>query len=236
MEHPSPTEQEDHKSTQSWLITFTDLVSLMLTFFVLLFAMSNVQVGQWKNVIDSLSRSLSPALNQKTAQATANFNIGTIFRKRAIDLDYLDAVLQEHLNNDKLLQDAKLILLDDRLIVALPGDLLFPPDSAVMKPKALAAMFSLGGIFRNIGNQIAVNGHTDPTPPAGKVYTSNWELSMARAAAVTNALRRAGYEDNIIAFGYAASQYGQLPKLGKAARHALARRVDIVVLPTVGGR
>lgn len=236
MEHLTPQEQEDHKSTTSWLITFTDLVSLMLTFFVLLFAMSSVKVDKWKNVVDSLSQSLNPALEKQVRQATANFNIGTIFRKRAINLDYLASVLQEHLDNDKLLRDAKMMLLDDRLVVALPGDLLFQPGRAVMTPGARAAMFSLGGIFRNIGNQIGVNGHTDPTPPAGGDYASNWELSVARAAAVANALRHAGYEDDIIAFGYADSRFAQLPKADEATRRAMARRVDIVVLPTVGGR
>ena len=50
----------DRKSAQMWLLTFTDLVSLMLTFFVMLFSMSNVKLDRWDNVIDSLSQSLAP--------------------------------------------------------------------------------------------------------------------------------------------------------------------------------
>ncbi|MBT3305153.1 MAG: chemotaxis protein MotB, partial [Alphaproteobacteria bacterium] len=45
-----------------WLITFTDLVALMLAFFVMLFAMSNVKVSDWQNVIDSLSQTLRPTI------------------------------------------------------------------------------------------------------------------------------------------------------------------------------
>lgn len=236
MDHLTPSEHEDQKSTQSWMITFTDLVSLMLTFFVLLFSMSSVKLDQWENVIDSLSQSLNPAQEQTVREATATFNIGTIFRKRAINLEYLASVLEEHLANDALLRGSKMMMLDDRMVVALPGDLLFEPGRAVMTPGARDAMFSLGGIFRNIGNQIGVNGHSDPIPPAGGEYASNWELSTGRAAAVANALRHAGYEDEIIAFGYSDSRYGQLPDVDEASRRAMARRVDIVVFPTVGGR
>lgn len=235
MDHLSPHEREDHRSTQSWMITFTDLVSLMLTFFVLLFSMSNVKLDEWENVIDSLSQSLNPAQEQ-VRESTATFNIGTIFRKRAINLEYLASVLEEHLVNDPLLSGSRMMMLDDRLVVALPGDLLFEPGRAIMTPGARDAMFALGGIFRNIGNQIGVNGHSDPIPPAGGEYASNWELSTGRAAAVANALRRAGYEDEIIAFGYSDSRYSELPAVDEATRRAMARRVDVVVFPTVGGR
>jgi len=87
-----------------------------------------------------------------------------------------------------------------------------------------------------VGNQIGVNGHTDPSLPSGQSgFKTNWELSVARSAAVANALRGSGYTDDIIAFGYADSRYAQLPKIPEAEREKLGRRVDIVIFPTVGG-
>ncbi len=70
---------------------------------------------------------------------------------------------------------------------------------------------------------------------AGGAHTSNWELSLARAAAVANALRRSGYTEDIIAYGYADSRFSQLPDLPADQRRALGRRVDIVVLPNAEG-
>ena len=67
----------------------------MLTFFVMLFAMSSVKVSEWKNIIDSLSQTLRPSDEQPVPAATSTFNIGTIFRKQAINLDYLSSVLNE---------------------------------------------------------------------------------------------------------------------------------------------
>jgi len=224
----------ESKQSVAWLITFTDLVSLMLTFFVLLFSMSSIRSDHWDSVIDALSQSLNPSSTRAHMAATSDFNIATLFRKRAINLDYLTSVLQDASSKDKLLSGNQLMRLDDRLIVALPGDLLFEPGKAVLTDKAKRALFNLGGVLRNIGNQIGINGHTDPSQPKGEAYDSNWELSIARAAAVANALRRSGYTDDIIAIGYASSRFNELPDMDAAARRALGRRVDIVVFPTVG--
>lgn len=224
-----------HGESRAWLVTFTDLVMLILTFFVLLFSMSNVKVDRWEQMIDALSQTLNPAKTQPLLAPTAEFNIGTIFRKRAINLDYLKGVIEKNIAGDPLLGEAQLVRMEDRLVVALPGDLLFRPGRAVMTASARQALFGLGGILRNIGNQIGVNGHSSPVPPEGDAYASNWELSVARAAAVANALRRAGYTDNIVAYGYSDSRYGELADLPEERRKALAHRVDIVVLPTPGG-
>jgi chemotaxis protein MotB len=233
---PVAIHPEEQAAERAWLLTFTDLVSLMLTFFVLLFSMSNVKVGEWQNIIDSLSRTLKPSPEKAIKVQTATFNIGTIFRRKAIDLNYLSSVIEEGINDIELLADTQVMLLEDRLVIALPGDLLFQPGSAEMTERARGAIFVIGGILRNIGNEIGVNGHTDPTPPSGGAYASNWELSTGRAAAVANALRATGYEDDIIAFGYADSRYLQLPDAAEEQRRSLARRVDIVILPTaVGG-
>lgn len=224
---------EDNGAGRIWLITFTDLVSLMLTFFVMLFAMSNVKLDEWKNISDSLSQTLKPTPEQQIKKVTATFNIGTIYRKQATDIDYLSSVLQENIADSDGLEGTLITLYDDRLVVSLPGDLLFEPGRAVMTEAARNALFILGGIFKNIENQIGVNGHTDPAPPIGDGYTSNWELSTGRAASVANALRRVGYHDKIVALGYSDTKYSELPDVAESTRRALGRRIDIVILPTV---
>lgn len=219
----------------AWMLTFADLVSLMLTFFVMLFSMSSVKMDQFEALTDALTQTLNPGKITTVAAATAEFNIGTIFRRQATNIEYLSGVLETAIAGDPVLSSSRIMLLDDRLVIALPGDLLFPPGQAAMPDEARSALFTLGSLLRNVGNQIGVNGHTDPAPPGGEQgFDSNWELSLARASAVANALRRSGYTDDIIAFGYADSRYAQLPKLSPEERTKLGRRVDIVVFPTVG--
>ena len=220
---------------KGWMIVFTDLVSLMLTFFVLLFSMSSVQIERWQEMIDALSQTLAPSREKTVSEVSAQYNIATIFRKRAITLDYLAAVLKETMAQDAVLSRCHIMPLEDRLVIALPGDLLFSPGQAALSDRAARALFRLGGVLRNVGNQIGVNGHTDPIPPRGDDFASNWELSMARAVAVANALRRSGYREHVVAYGYADSRFEELPDLVPEERRALGRRVDIVVMPTVGG-
>ena len=134
---------------------------------------------------------------------------------------------------DPALGGARVIRLEDFVIVALPGDLLFPPGRAVLSDSARQALFNLGGVLRNVDNEMIINGHSDAVPPAGDRYADNWELSLGRALAVANALRRSGYTQDIVAHGYSDSRFAELPQLADAGRRTLARRVDIIVMPTV---
>ena len=224
--------EPEHQNTRMWMITFTDLVSLLLTFFVLLFAMSNVKIDEWDKVIDSLSRTLNPAPEETIRKPTAQLNIGTMFRRSAVNLDYLASVIDENLSADPVLSDALIIRLQDRLVIALPGDLLFDPGAALISERAQGAMFTLGAMFSNVGNAIGVTGHTDPAPPGGETFSSNWELSIARAASVANAIRRGGYDQQVDVLGYGPSQYDRLPDLSDEERRKLARRVDVIIMPT----
>jgi len=226
----------DGRSARVWLITFTDLVALMLTFFVMLFAMSNVKISEWRNIIDSLSQTLRPTVEKTLPASTSSFNIGTIFRGRATNLDYLASVLSDTLDGDALLSLGRLMRLEDRLIIALPGDLLFEAGSAAMTERGRQALFMLGGVLRNIDNRIGVNGHSGPSESAAAAYVSKWEFSTARAAAVANALRQSGYPGDIIAFGYADSRSGALSDLPETLRETLTRRIDIIVRPDAGGK
>ncbi len=221
-------------SRRTWMITFSDLISLLLAFFVLLFSMYSVKVDRWQSTVDSLSESLNPRRVDAVAPYPSLFNTAKVSQKRVIDLDYLATLLQQSLKSDALLAESHIMRRADRLIVALPGDLLFDPGRAVLSERARNALFNLGGMLRSLGNQIGVNGHSDPAPLSSPEYASNWELSLARAAAAANMLRRSGYEKDIVAYGFADSRYDDLPPMSEAERHALARRVDIVVFATAG--
>jgi chemotaxis protein MotB len=229
-----PSTASDSSTGWSWMVIFTDLISLMLTFFVLLFSMSNLQIDRWEHLIDVLSRTLSPSEERVEHVVSTRYNVGTFSRERAINLDYLASVLEESASQNAILARADLIRREDRLLIVFPGDILFPTDGAVLSGPARQALFVLGGVLRNVGNRIGVNGHADPRRlVGGGSFDSNWELSLARAVAVANLLKRVGYQKEISAYGYADSRYAELPDLPRAARMSLARRVDIVVFPTV---
>ena len=77
-----------------WMLSLADLISLLLTFFVMLFAMSSVKVDRWDEVVDSLSQSIRPAPVDPTDEPTSQMNIPRVYRKPAMNLDYLSSVIE----------------------------------------------------------------------------------------------------------------------------------------------
>ena len=215
--------------SQAWLLTFTDLTALMLTFFVLLFAMSSIEESDWQNLVDALSPRLD-GLQQVTVSLPQSEKAAEAAeRAPGSDLDYLAAVLQEQMKADPLLQEVRIAREIHRLVISVPGDLLFAAGATELGEEGEKAVFALSGVLRSLRNVIEIAGHADPRPP-GAAWPSNWELSLARAAALSGLLSKLGYQGEILVRGYGHAHYEAIdPALPAAERMARARRVDIVV-------
>jgi chemotaxis protein MotB len=225
--------EERHPST-IWVISFIDLMTLMLSFFVLLFSMSHVKVDQWQHLTDTLSTTLNPTRAKPTSIPQAEYNISTIFRKRAINLDYLQAVLRQKVDKSEVLRQSLVVLLDDRIILSLSGEQLFRPGTAALTDPARVELFELGGVLSTIENQIGVAGYSEEDGFQGTTYTSDWELSLARAITVANAFKTAGYSDEILSYGYGRARNVELAGTSPERRRILSRRIDIAIMATGG--
>lgn len=214
-----------------WLISFTDVMALMLTFFVLLFAMSNPKEEDWEDFTSTLQNNF----NRYYGQALNNgfqdtINIEKIDFNEALDLNYLRALITELIAKENSLKTVTLVSRPDHLIISLPEDMLFESAQAGVRPEAQKALFTLAGTLSRIQNRIEIVGHTDPRPVTGGDYPSNWELSLARAVNIAAALENVGYGNDIIVRGRAAGRYEDLPAIMNIQdRYDLARRVDIVI-------
>ena len=223
----------DRNQRPLWLVSFADLVALLLAFFVMMYATQRVESLPWEALVDSLSRSFNPNRVEQPTVLSAPRNIRQLSARRAVDLGYLEKLLRGKAADDPSLHDILIRRGEDQLTIELPADSLFPTGSAVLTRGARRVMFSLAGILRNIGNRIDIHGHTDPRPVRGAAHASNWELSIARAAAVADQLRRAGYHRRIAALGYGDTRFGDVSKIAALSRaYAAARRVDVIVRPT----
>ncbi len=230
--------QGEEGSTSLWLITFTDVMALMLTFFVLLYSMSVPQEEEWNEMTSGLQNEFSKTYSAQSYEGPQDaVNIDKIDFSKAQSLTYLNSVLVNVIEKDERLKNIELIPQKDSLIISVPQELLFNSGQSDVSAKGKQVLFSMGNTMSRIRNRIEVIGHTDPSPiqNAETLYGSNWELSLARAASVSVILENAGYQRPIIIRGLSSSRYEDLPKeMNEEERLSLARRVDIVVMPDDG--
>src|SRR5690606_26894562 len=121
-------------------------------------------------------------------------------------------------------------IVDGRMVVALPTDILFASGRADLSPEGKAAITEVGAVLATIPErQFQVEGHTDNVPIKTDRFPSNWELAAARAITVVRALREAGVEAERVS----AASYGEFRPVatndqpeGKQAN----RRIEIVVV------
>lgn len=221
---------------KAWMLTFSDLISLLLTFFVMLFAMSNVKIDAWEDITDALSRTMDPTPIEEPEAVTSPFNIGSIVFEAGTSLDYLAGVLEEVLAGDALLSQSLLFFYEDRLVISIPATQFYDSGNATLSEPAELAVFQISGVVRNIENKLAVEAHASPDQVVAGAFDSRWELSIARAAAVVQLLKRSGVEQEIDARGYADSRYNSLAELDSAERDRLANRIDIIIHPNIGSK
>lgn len=230
MEPLSPRDIDDSTEfgTPPWMLTFIDLVSLLLTFFVLLFAMSSLKGEPWRATRATLTTVFGG--HERLPQPATLRNEPWRRQPRGDDLDYLADIVTQALASQTLLSGIAVERGEDWLILRLPAALLFAPGSTAMASDGEAVIALLAPILAHVRNPLAVNGHTEPRAENDNAAARSWEMSLARAITVARALRRAGVNAPVSAHGFADSQYAALPgDWPQATRAAIARRVDLVI-------
>ncbi len=233
---PEPEGDDDEESSgpevdsEAWMMSFGDLVSLMLVFFVMLFSMSTLEVEEFEAIVSALAQQFNPSAELQRPKPSVDLDIPKVASREAYDLSYLRALIEDKLADDTLLTDIHLHELHDRLVISLPADPMFEPGTARMTEAAGNTLDKLGTVIRFLSNRIDVNGHTDPNPVISPVFPSNWEFSLARAMSVANQLRRAGVAEGAHSFGFADSRFSEVSlDLPVQERYRRARRVDVVI-------
>lgn len=221
--------EEESGGQERWLMTFGDLLSLILTFFVLMYSMSVVREAEWVEVSNSLAQELNPEEEQQHMEPNAVLSIEKIKIAQAQSLQYLSSIIRDKFRDANTRGVFELELLEDRLIISLVGSSTFHLGKTALTKDGVEALHSIGEVLQPIGNQIEVYGSVAPEPIDESEFPSHWELSVSRALMVAQFLRNVGYEYKIMSLGRinldednnAATEKGQENN---------KRRVDIVIL------
>lgn len=215
-----------------WLATFADLMSLLLTFFVLLLSFSNQDVQKFRDMMGSIKDAFGVQIQRKQADYIA-FS-PTRYERKDIKLDKDTKVLlgmvlklKAVLDEDEFLKKNVEVTSDDNgVLIRVGSGVMFDPGGAVLKPKAYPILNEVIKILKENNFDLVVRGHTDDRPVRSKKFPSNWELSAARAAAAVRYIIQKGgiNPSRIKAVGYADTR-PLVPNTSEANR-ALNRRVE----------
>lgn len=172
-----------------WMVTFGDLMSLLLTFFVLLFSMSEIKE---KKVYD-LIKSFANYFEVEAAQAGMNLenfdsvqNFLSHVTRELPDRSHGEAGFSKQVVDNPLGKDVALSMVDDNLRLQIEGRVLFDPGSAVVKQEGRDILMEVRGHLHGFPNMIRVIGHTSPLPLSrNSEFADHKDLGYRRAKAVT---------------------------------------------------
>ena len=252
--HDAHEEAENH---ERWLITYADMITLLMAFFIMLFTMSQVDLAKFKEFSGGLQTHYTGGPQEMNLAADGGQGVldgGGMSQQQILAAaeQVLDkqaqADLARELERDRLVHVEEVVTrrvreaglsgkVDFRLearglvVTIVSDDVLFPLGSADLQPQGRAVLRGLAGVLRRMPNHIAVEGHTDNVPVSGGPYGDNWVLSTARATSVLQHVLSLGLPaSRLSAAGYADQR--PLEPNTTSSNRATNRRVEIVILAT----
>jgi chemotaxis protein MotB len=236
-------QEAEHDNSERWLLTYSDLITLLMIFFVVMYAMSNVDAQKYQVLSQSLEGALNPAALAGTGgggsgEGGGDISIDELTESLAegstekIDPELVAAAQEiQNLIRQNGLQDKVSVSVQERgVVVGLMNTVLFDSGSAQIKQDAMPTLIAIGQIANGLHNYIRIEGNTDDVPQSSERFPSNWELSVVRATEVVKLLiAKSGVEpDRISAVGY--GEYRPSVPNTSAENRAKNRKVDIVIL------
>lgn len=167
-----------------WAITYGDLMSYLMIFFLILFSFSLGKTGRersyrYEQSLQNIQRVFGGKIDQKSLER--------------IKVKESEKMLEDRLKeNRKLAEIMEIESNEQKMKLVLPEAILFGSGKAELKDKAKNILKPIVEELKTVPNEIAVEGHTDNVPIRGGYYSTNWELSMARAYVVINYMEELG--------------------------------------------
>ena len=184
---PPPGEE----GAPAWMMTFGDMMSLLLTFFILMYSMSSMETEKFRIAAGSIREAFGNSEGQLLPDDAAPSMSDTIPTFESLGdelsdaaLDVIAQQLQNFVMENGLEEQVEVEKDNFGVHLRIKDAALFGPGSANIEQESVEIVEKLGDMLRSIDVPIVVAGHTDNVPIRSPVFRSNWELSAARAAGV----------------------------------------------------
>jgi chemotaxis protein MotB len=244
---------EGHVNHERWLVSYADMITLLMVLFVVLFAMGQTDKAKMEALRTSLQRAFSVEVLRGAEPTSLKGSSGSSIIPAVVPLAITQevmAVTGEMIPDPQLasaLHDVREALLQipipsdtsgsveigasrEGIVISLAGNLLFDSGKSDLKPRGMTLLDTLAERLRTMPNEIRVEGHTDNIAIATPLYPSNWELSSARATTVGRYFAEQSdiAPNRLIAAGF--GEFRPIAPNDSREGRARNRRVDLVVL------
>jgi chemotaxis protein MotB len=223
--------QMESAGMMRWLLTYADMITLLLALFIILFSISTIN----KVKLQRLVRDLGGGFNSQDAINNPPNGMTTSATKD--ELQAMQSQLQSYISSNNLQNKVQTKITRDgkkrELVITLLSDKqLYDSGKADLKPETKKILDEVYRQLKGRANEVRVEGNTDNVPISNDQFPSNWELSAARATGVA---RYFVEDDGLAPRRISALGYGEYrPKFlnDTPAHQAANRRVDVVILDT----
>lgn len=195
-----------------WLVSYADFMTVLFAFFVVLYAVSNINLHKYQQISKSVSKAFDKSTKNVQQETIIQEKAHPLFTKKLIDNENIAKASDDNLNqipNSMLTKLSETFKSDlgispylsankTWLEFSLGSKTFFKSGQAQITKKALPTLEKLASILKKTRYPIAIEGYTDNLPIKNDKFASNWELSAARAAAVARTLASFGVAPNQI--------------------------------------
>lgn len=180
-------EEEKPRGCPEWMVTFSDVISLLVTFFVLILTFSTMEIQEFQKLAGALQGGFGVMgpISESNREALYHKDILRADRQRsqgsilpfARDLDDLEEDLDELKQMRRRETELKIDRIDDGMRIRIDGDQMFEPGSDRLLPGFESVVQELGEILSGYPNDIVVEGHVDASFTGSSRFSPGYELA-----------------------------------------------------------
>ncbi len=222
------------ENADRWLVSYADFITLLFAFFVVMYAISQVNEGKYKLLSDALIQAFKPEASLQGTSSADRVMPGEGVRSSAEQgKARLEKIAQELVTSlGDLVKTGQVRVTESGigLAIEINASVLFESAQADLMPQAMPVLASLAEALSPLPNDIQVEGHTDSTPINSARFPSNWELSASRAGSVVRLFNALGVASvRLVAVGYADTR--NIAPNDTPEGRSRNRRVTVMILP-----
>lgn len=246
-EHSQSPSFIEEDSVSEWMVTYSDLVTLLLVFFVLLFSLSTFNIEKFKEILESIR--VNPGKGEPTESLLQFIEIPDVLNTELTleqltglkpkpqktppgttqDVDEVLDDINQYITQKHIGDKVVLEVLDGKIVIRIRGKALFSSGSDQLSKEAEPLLDDIISVLSEYNEfNVNIKGHTDNQPISTVKFASNWELSALRATSVLRYLIKQGVSPKRLTATGFGDMFPIVPNTTENNR-AINRRVEFVL-------